>query len=466
MGGEGNPRLFKEVAHQWLCGDIVEGRVAIGHHEVTCHEFVSAVLPIAADGQGRLDVGALVDGLGVGRPDNAHARAEILVAVVVPVDVALRAFLVGNEDVHAAVAAKSPKGKGASPSCRDMEFEGTVLVLGHGTGANVDAKLGEDDRRGVTVVDQKAGTLVPVERSFCQHFRAQEAQLAAAVPLVLVAVAQAQVEHRSSAVPKLCGEGCREKIGIGEGFVVDDGHRSTPCSWHREVVGVGQVDTLHAPQHPAGAVATHHDVVSGIVRALDAGKVAGHARGISSRPRITVRLFHCEGPGTDGRHVVHDLPCLRCRDLCGLDGHHTFLKVHVEHHRPATRDHHPLKHARLVAHEGHLEGMSPQRHLVQLKAPVQICGRHHALHCEQLHRGPHQRVAGFSVDDAARNGGGGNLGHRSPTHETKHPCQCNGFCAFFEVVHAPNIEKRDAYAPWSGARLSTWPSPRDGQRRT
>ena len=109
VGGQRHAFLVEQVAHQRLGADVGERGVPVCKGQVARHEFVAAVLPVAADGQRRFEVRAFVDRLGVGRPHNAHARAEELVAVVVAVDVALGPYLVRNQDVHAAVSAEAPK---------------------------------------------------------------------------------------------------------------------------------------------------------------------------------------------------------------------------------------------------------------------------------------------------------------------------------------------------------------------
>ena len=219
----------------------------------------------------------------------------------------------------------------------------------------------------------------------------------AAVPLVLVAVAQPQIEHRGRAVPKLRREGRREEVRIRQGLVVHNGHRPASRSRNREVVGVGQVHTLHAPQHAAGAVAAHHDVVAAVVRALHAREVARHAGRVATRTGVPVGLLHREGPGAHRRHLVHHLPFLRCRNLCRLNGHHALLQVDVQHHRPATRQHDAFEHPRLVAHEGHLQRVAPQGHVFQLEPAVQIRRCHLVWHGQHLHRRPHQGVARLGV---------------------------------------------------------------------
>ena len=145
VGGQRHALLVEEVGHQGLSAHVRESGVSPRKGQVARHEFVAAVLPIAADSEGRLQVGLLVDGLGVGRAHNAHSGAEKLVAVVVAVDVALRSHLIGNEDVHAAVSAQTPKRERPAPTRGDVKFEGAVLVFGHSTCADVDAQRREDD---------------------------------------------------------------------------------------------------------------------------------------------------------------------------------------------------------------------------------------------------------------------------------------------------------------------------------
>ena len=92
--GERYAFFVKEIAHQGLSADVGERGVSPRKRQVSRHKLVAAVLPIATDCQRCFQVGLLVDGLGVGRSQNAHPSAEILVAIVVAVNVALRTQLV------------------------------------------------------------------------------------------------------------------------------------------------------------------------------------------------------------------------------------------------------------------------------------------------------------------------------------------------------------------------------------
>ena len=287
-----------------------------------------------------------------------------------------------------------------------MQLEGSVLVLGHGARADVDAQRGEDHRRGVPVIHKQARALFAVQRPFSQHFGPEETELRTPVPLVLVAVAQPQVKHRGRAVPKLGRERRREEVRVRQGFVVHDRHRSPARSRHGEVVGVGQVDALHAPQHAVGAVAPHHNVVERIVCPLHAGEVARHSGRVPARSGIPVGLFDRKRPRAHRGHFIHHLALLRGRHLRRLHGHHALLQLHAQHHWTAARHDNPLQHARLVPDERHLERMSPQRHVIELESAIEVGGRHMLRRSQHLDRRPQQRITRLGIDHRARHRGG------------------------------------------------------------
>ena len=283
-----------------------------------------------------------------------------------------------------------------------MKFEGAVLVFGHRACADVDAQRREDHRGGVPVVDEKAGALVAVQRPLGQHLRAEKAKLGAAVPLVLVSVAEAQIEDGGCAVAKLCRERCSEEVRVGERLVVDDGHRSPARSGHREVVGVGEVHAFHAPQHARGAVAAHDDVVAGIVRALDPREVARHAGRVASGSGVAVSFFDREGAGAHRRHFVHHFAVLRGRHLRGLHGDDTLLKLNAQHDWTAAGHHDPLEHAGFVANERHLQGVAAERHVFEFETSIEV-GRGDKVRGRQhLDGGAKQRIACFGIDNRAR----------------------------------------------------------------
>ena len=261
------------------------------------------------------------------------------------------------------------------------------------------------------------------------------------MPLVLVAVAQPQVKHRRRAVPKLSREGRREEVRVRQGLVVDDRHRPPARSRHGEVVGVGQVNALHPPQDAVGAVAPHHDVVARIVRPLHAGEVARHSGRISTRARIAVGLFHRERSSAHCGHFIHHLALLRGRHLRCLHGHHALLQLHAQHHGTAACHDNPVQHARLVPNERHLQGVSPQRHISQLKPPVEVGGCHVLRRSQHLNRRTQQRVARFGIDHRARHRGGlGPTAHGK--HHQPHPHRPPQLAAPFPQnieFHAPKV---------------------------
>ena len=220
------------------------------------------------------------------------------------------------------------------------------------------------------------------------------------MPVFLVAVAQAQVEDGGGGVAELCGEGRGEEVGVREGFVVDDGHGTPAGTRYAEVIGVGQVYPFDAPEYAGRAVASDDDVVAGVVRALDAGEVAGHPRRIASGSCVAVGFFDCEGAGGDGGHFVEDLAFFGGGDFGGLHGHHALRQFDFEHGGSARVDDHPVKGADGIAHEAYAELVSAHGN-VKGEAPVHVGGGGRGFGCQELDGGPGQGKPRLSVDDGA-----------------------------------------------------------------
>ena len=370
VNGIGQAILDEPIAHEGFRADVRVHRVTAHSDEVSVDEFVVAVLAVAAQGEGLLDVGPLVEGAGGREAEDAHARLEVLIAVIVAVDVALGAGLVTDEDVHTAGAAQPPNRQRSACLCGKKQPEAAILVLRHGARPDVNAERGEDHSSRIAVVDQQARPLVFVQRPFGQHFGAQKPQLSTAMPSILVAVAKFQVENGSGAVPELRRESGREEVGIRQGFVVDDGHWPTAGAGDREVVRIREVHAFNTPKHTVRAVAPDDDVVAGVVGALHAREVAGHPRGVPARAGVAIRFFNGECPGADGCHLVHHLTRATCRDLGSLHGHDALLQVDVQHQRAPAVEDQTIEHPRLISHERDPQHVAPDRHLIEHEMAV------------------------------------------------------------------------------------------------
>ena len=351
----------------------------------------------------------MIDGQGVGGAGDAHARAEVLVAVVVAVDVALGGDLVADDDVDAGLSTEPPEGQGASVFLREVETKAAVLVLGDGGGADVDAELAEDDRGGVAVVEQYGGSFFLVEWAFDDGLCSEEAQLGAGLPVFFVAVAQAQVKDGRGGVAELGGKGRGEEVGVRKGLVVDDGDGAAAGSRHTEVVRVGQVHAFHPPQDAGGAVAADHDVVAGVIGALDAGEVAGHPRGVAPGAGIPVGLLHGKGAGRDGGHFIEHLALLGGGDFGRLHGDHALGHLHLEDGGASRIDHDAIQGAHGVAHEAHPQLVTAHGH-VKGKAAVHVGGGGGGIGGHQLHRGARQGIARFGVQNGTGDAPLGRLG--------------------------------------------------------
>ena len=73
------------------------------------------------------------------------------------------------------------------------------------------------------------------------------------------------------------------------------------------MVGVRNVDALHAVEHACRGVTAHHKVVALVVRTLYARKVGCHARGFAAASGIEVSLFDAELASADRSHLVFGL---------------------------------------------------------------------------------------------------------------------------------------------------------------
>ena len=105
MHGKRHPVFDKTVRHQrtgiYILIEILD--------QIPRNVIMITVLPVAAHGQCGFDVHIVIDRLGLSHSHHSHACAEVLVAVVVSIDIALRRQLIGYYNVNAAVSANPPK---------------------------------------------------------------------------------------------------------------------------------------------------------------------------------------------------------------------------------------------------------------------------------------------------------------------------------------------------------------------
>ena len=124
---------------------------------------------------------------------------------------------------------------------------------------------------------------------------------------MVVAVAHLQVKYPSNSVAVLCGPGSGEEVGVRKEFVVKNGHWPSASAGNAEVVGVRNVDALHAVEHACRSVAAHHKVVALVVGALYARKVGRHPRGFAATARVEVGFFDAELARAHRSHLIFSL---------------------------------------------------------------------------------------------------------------------------------------------------------------
>ena len=235
--------------------------------------------------------------------------------------------------------------------------------------------------------------------------------------LVAVAAPQAQVEHPGSTVAKLCRKSPSVEVRVCQKLIVEDGHRPATGAGNGKVIGVGNVDALHAPEHPGRTVAAHHNVVARIVRALDAGKVAGHTRGVSTRARKAVGLGHRKFPGRYSGHLVHGRTGSTCGfHLGGAHRHHRGFQREFHHGLLGRVDDDARTRGGLKPNGRDHQGVAAHRNVFKRKAPVKVG---HGLDGGAVHHQGHPShgngETGFGVYHRAAEGTGdlGGGGHRN-----------------------------------------------------
>ena len=86
------------------------------------------------------------------------------------------------------------------------------------------------------------------------------------------------------------------------------------------MVGVRNVDALHAVEHARRCVATHHKVVALVVGTLYARKVGRHTRRFAAAARVEVGFFDAELARAHRSHFIFSLARSGC-------GHADFVEV-------------------------------------------------------------------------------------------------------------------------------------------
>ena len=70
------------------------------------------------------------------------------------------------------------------------------------------------------------------------------------------------------------------------------------------MVGVGNVESFHLPEHAGRRISSDDNVVPAVVSGDDAGKVGRHPGRISERTRIAFGVVHIKGPSGNECHFV------------------------------------------------------------------------------------------------------------------------------------------------------------------
>ena len=137
---------------------------------------------------------------------------------------------------------------------------------------------------------------------------------------MVVSVPHLQVEDTRNGIAVLGGPGSGEEVGVRKEFVVKNCHWASASARNAEVVGVRNVDALHAVEHARWSVAAHHKVVALVVGALYARKVGRHPRGFAATARVEVGFFDAELARAHRSHLIFSLARSGC-------GHADFVEV-------------------------------------------------------------------------------------------------------------------------------------------
>ena len=181
------------------------------------------------------------------------------------------------------------------------------------------------------------------------------------------------------------------------------------------MVGVGNIDALHAPEHALRRVAPNNDVVARIIAALHPGEVGRHPGGVVAAGGVTARFLHGEGFHTHRAHLVDGLGLAAGFYDDFPDLLRGGFELHRQHDFLARRNNDVGKCTRLVADERYHERAPSHPHPRQAELAVGIghsSGSFGRI-TEELHRRAGQGRLGIFVENPAPDGLGECLGEDS-----------------------------------------------------